>query len=146
MKHKLLSLVLGLGLLSMFAGAVGTNTAFADSKSELCSGANLDISGKTPDGCGDTSQCTDNKDDKTNYCPASKLNTLINNIVNILSVIVGVVAVIMIIYGGFRYITSGGDSGSVTTAKNTIIYALVGLVIVALAQVIVKFVLNSTKI
>lgn len=146
MKHKLLSLVLGLGLLSMFAGAVGTNTAFADSRNELCSGANLDISGNSKAGCGDTSKCTDDKEDDTNYCPASKLNTLINNVVNILSVIVGVAAVIMIIYGGFRYITSGGDSGSVTTAKNTILYALLGLVIVALAQAIVKFVLNAAKI
>ena len=49
----------------------------------------------------------------------------------------------MIIYGGFRYITSGGDSGKVTGAKNTIIYAVIGLVIVVLAQVIVKFILDK---
>ena len=49
----------------------------------------------------------------------------------------------MIIYGGMRYITSGGDSGKITSAKNTIIYALIGLVVVALAQFIVKFVLNK---
>lgn len=65
--------------------------------------------------------------------------------VNILSVVVGVVAVIMIIYGGFRYITSGGESGSVSSAKNTLIYAVVGLVIVALAQVIVHWVLSSAS-
>jgi hypothetical protein len=47
----------------------------------------------------------------------------------------------MIIYGGFRYVTSGGNDASVSGAKNTIIYALIGLVIVALAQVIVHFVL-----
>lgn len=63
--------------------------------------------------------------------------------VNILSLIVGIAAVIMIIYGGLRYITSGGDSGSVGNAKNTIIYAIVGLIIVALAQLIVHFVLNA---
>jgi hypothetical protein len=49
----------------------------------------------------------------------------------------------MIIYGGFRYITSGGDSGRVGNAKNTLIYAIIGLVIVALAQLIVHFVLNQ---
>ncbi|GAC1500709.1 MAG: hypothetical protein NVS1B10_04500 [Candidatus Saccharimonadales bacterium] len=66
------------------------------------------------------------------------------SIVKIFSIIVGVVAVIMIIYGGFRYITSGGDSGKVGSAKNSLIYAIVGLVIVALAQLIVHFVLNQT--
>ena len=71
------------------------------------------------------------------------LNSLIADIINIFSVIVGIVAVIMIIYGGFRYITSGGDSGNITTAKNTILYAIIGLVIVARAQFIVRFVLSQ---
>ncbi len=63
--------------------------------------------------------------------------------VNILSLIVGIIAVIMIVYGGLRYITSGGDSGNVGNAKNTLLYAIIGLVIVALAQLIVHFVLNA---
>ena len=65
-------------------------------------------------------------------------------IINIISILVGVVAVIMIIYGGFKYITSGGKEEGVKGAKNTILYGLIGLVIVALAQIIVKFVLNQT--
>jgi len=73
------------------------------------------------------------------------ISSLAAHLVNIFSIIVGIVAVIMIIYGGFRYITSGGDSGSVGNAKNTLIYAIVGLIIVALAQVIVRFVLSSTS-
>jgi type IV secretion system pilin len=73
-----------------------------------------------------------------------RLNATIENIVNVLSVIVGIVAVVMIIIGGFRYITSGGDSGNVAGAKNTILYAIVGLIIVALAQVIVRFVLSKS--
>lgn len=73
--------------------------------------------------------------------PEQKINQLVATIVNLFSVLVGAVAVIMIIVGGFRYITSGGDSGNVSTAKNTILYAIVGLVIVALSQFIVKFVL-----
>ena len=67
---------------------------------------------------------------------------LIVDVINIISIVVGVVAVIMIIIGGFKYITSGGDSGNVTGAKNTILYAVIGLVIVALAQIIVRFVLD----
>ncbi|MGI9027282.1 MAG: pilin [Candidatus Saccharimonadales bacterium] len=71
---------------------------------------------------------------------AEKLNQFISQVVNVISLIVGIAAVIMIIIGGFKYITSGGDSGAVTGAKNTILYAIIGLVIVALAQFIVRFV------
>jgi len=70
------------------------------------------------------------------------VTNLIRQIINILSVIVGVIAVVMIIWGGMKYITSGGESSNITSAKNTIIFAIVGLVIVALAQFIVRFVLN----
>ncbi len=77
----------------------------------------------------------------------SNITTLAQNVVNIFSIIVGAVSVIMIIYGGFRYITSGGDSGRVGNAKNTLIYAVIGLVIVALAQLIVHFVIaQSTSV
>lgn len=68
---------------------------------------------------------------------------LIKLIINIFSLIVGIVAVIMIIIGGLKYITSGGDSGNITGAKNTILYAIIGLVVVALAQFIVRFVLTK---
>jgi zinc transporter ZupT len=71
------------------------------------------------------------------------VNSVVRLIINILSVIVGVAAVIMIIIGGLKYITSGGDSAGVTSAKNTILYAIVGLIVVALAQVIVRFVLRK---
>ena len=75
--------------------------------------------------------------------PGNTLDITIANVINIISLVVGVVAVIMIIVGGFRYITSGGNQERVKSAKNTIIYALIGLVIVALAQIIVKFVLTQ---
>jgi hypothetical protein len=72
-----------------------------------------------------------------------RIQDIVTFIINIFSVIVGIVAVIMIIWGGFKYITSGGDSGNITSAKNTIIYAIIGLIIVALAQFLVKFVLDK---
>lgn len=87
----------------------------------------------------------------TNFCNSqtgtsnTDVTAIASKIVNVFSVIVGAVSVLMIIYGGFRYITSGGDSGRVGNAKNTLIYAIVGLVIVALAQLIVHFVLNFTS-
>jgi len=74
----------------------------------------------------------------------SDFSSLLQKAINIFSIIVGVIAVIMIIVGGLKYITSGGESSNVSGAKNTIIYAIIGLVVVALAQFIVHFVLNNT--
>ena len=80
-------------------------------------------------------------------CNSNSGKTVVGNVaqtaVSILAKIVGIVAVIMIIYAGFRYVTSGGESGNVSGAKNTLIYAIVGLVIVAISQLIVHYVLNS---
>ncbi len=75
----------------------------------------------------------------------SKLQGILRLVLNIFSVLVGVIAVIMIIVSGLKYITSAGDSNSVNSAKNTLLYAVVGLVVVALAQVIVKYVLAKVK-
>jgi hypothetical protein len=106
-------------------------TVSAQSKAELCRGASLGFDANKNTDCNEGG-------------PQGSIDKLIANIVNILSVIVGIVAVVMIIIGGFRYITSGGDSGSVSSAKNTVLYAIVGLIIVALAQVIVRFVLSKS--
>jgi hypothetical protein len=73
----------------------------------------------------------------------SSINDLIHSIIDIGSQIVGVIAVLVLIYGGFRYVTAGGDSGKISSAQQTIIYALVGLVVAALAQVLVRFVLSE---
>jgi hypothetical protein len=109
------------------AAYAATSTTSPDITNNLCSSADtLQVDGG---GNCDTANA------------ANQANNIIATVINIFSVVVGVVAVIMIIYGGFRYITSGGDSGKITSAKNTIIYALIGLVVVALSQFIVKFVL-----
>jgi hypothetical protein len=84
-----------------------------------------------------------NGDCTTNPNTGTDINDLITKIIDILSALVGAAAVIMLIVGGFRYVTSAGSEKSVESAKKTILYALVGLVIVALAQVIVHFVLNN---
>lgn len=81
-------------------------------------------------------------------CSEETANNSVDNIVatviNILSWIVGVAAVIMIIIGGFRYVTSNGDSNAISGAKNTILYAIIGIVVAAFAQIIVRFVLSRT--
>lgn len=78
--------------------------------------------------------------------PGSSLTDFIAKALNVLSIVVGAIAVVMIIIGGFRYVTSGGKEEGVKGAKNSILYALIGLVIVALAQIIVRFVLTRTAV
>lgn len=73
----------------------------------------------------------------------ASVNSIVSTVINIFTVLIGIVAVIMIIVAGFKYITSAGDAAKLTSAKNTLVYALVGLVVVALSQFIVKFVLNK---
>ena len=62
---------------------------------------------------------------------------------NTILYVVGVISVIMLVWGGLRYILSGGDNKKVTDAKNTILYAIIGLIIAVLAFAIVNFVLNA---
>ena len=64
-------------------------------------------------------------------------------IVNVLLFIIGAVSVVMLIYGGIRYTTSGGNANSVTAAKNTIMYAVIGLIIAIFAFAIVNFVVDQ---
>lgn len=134
---------LATGLTAILLSLSLSNVAFAqdssaappqkpDIQASTCQGAELAF----PKGQAKSNACS-----FTGSSPESKINQLVATVVNLFSVLVGVVAVIMIIVGGFRYITSGGDSGNVSSAKNTILYAIVGLVIVALSQFIVKFVL-----
>lgn len=61
-------------------------------------------------------------------------------VTNILLFIIGAIAVIMLIIGGIRYVVSGGDQSAVTAAKNTILYAIVGIVVAILAYAAVNFV------
>ena len=70
-------------------------------------------------------------------------NGVFSRITNTVLLIVGLISVIMLVYGGLRYILSGGDSKKVTDAKNTILYAIIGLIISMLAYAIVHFVLNT---
>lgn len=110
--------------------AVPATVAAADIEGSLCQGANLEVGGSKNCDSGD---------------PQGEVNDMITLVINIFSIVVGVVAVIMIIIGGLKYITSSGDSNNVTSAKNTILYAIIGLVVVALAQFVVKFVLSEVS-
>jgi hypothetical protein len=68
---------------------------------------------------------------------------IFSTITNVLLFILGAISVIMIIIGGLRYVISGGNTANVTAAKNTILYAIVGVVIALLSYAIINFVLGS---
>jgi len=78
-------------------------------------------------------------------CPADLFGPTgaFRQITNTILYIVGIIAVIMLIIGGIKYVVSGGDSKKVTDAKNTVLYAIIGLVIAVFAYAIVNFVISA---
>jgi hypothetical protein len=77
--------------------------------------------------------------------PADLFGTagVVTQITNTILYIVGAISVIMLIYGGLRYVISGGDSKKVTDAKNTVLYAIIGLIIAVLSYAIINFVIRA---
>jgi cytochrome bd-type quinol oxidase subunit 2 len=139
MIQKLKLLILSMSSLFLMAAPLAFSTAVsADSVSQnningnLCAGSNGDLTGN-----GNNANCSGTG-------ASDKVSNLITTVINIISAVVGIIAVIMIIVAGLRYVTSGGKEEGVKNAKNTILYAIIGLVVVALAQLIVHFVLNKT--
>ena len=106
---------------------------------------NLNINGSLCAGANNSTDPNGTNCDTSQAGTKDKVQSIVNQVISIFSWVVGIVSVIMIIFGGFKYITSGGDSTGVTSAKNTILFAIVGLVIVALAQIIVKFVIGTVS-
>lgn len=115
------SALLVLGLSFGAAPLLVADTVSADAKSEILSGAGA---------AGGTSGQTD-------------LSASFQSVVNIMLFIIGAIAVIVIIIGGILYVVSTGDPAKTKRAKDTILYAVVGLVVAILAYAIVNFVVSS---
>lgn len=111
-------LLIGAGLITVAAAPTATAIDLWDA----CSGANAD-----------TAVCKSKGDNVDN---------LVKNITSLLLWAIGAVSVIMIVLGGFKYVTSNGDANSIQSAKNTILYAVIGLAVAMLGQVIVQFVIK----
>lgn len=82
------------------------------------------------------------KDDIHNL-PTATPGEILHNTLGIVYWVGGVVAVIVIIIAGYMYVTSSGDAAVVARAKNTILYGIIGLVVIALAFIITQFVAGS---
>jgi hypothetical protein len=107
---------------------------YADSQSDLAAAcATAEANGsKKPAYCSATAK--DN--------PIAGDKGIINKVADVIAYIAGAVAVIMVVYGGFKYIVSNGDPQKITSARQIITYALIGLVVVLLAKLILSFVIN----
>jgi ABC-type Fe3+ transport system permease subunit len=99
----------------------------ADASSSILGGANA--------ACGNGASCN----------TSTTVPTLFKSITNTMIFVIGALSVIMIIFGGVRYVISRGDAAAVKDAKNTIIYAVAGVVVAIAAFAIVNFVIKSIK-
>jgi hypothetical protein len=87
-------------------------------------------------------QCSSNSSSAVCKAKGDTIGPMIRTVINILLYILGMVAVIMIIIGGIRYTTSNGESSAIKSAKDTILYSVVGLVVAILSYSIVNFVIS----
>jgi Type IV secretion system pilin len=129
---KYISLITTLSVVALFSGgvALAAPSTFAvdtQAKQDACAGlSQLDSS----------QNCT---------TQGSSVENLVREVVELIAIIIGVVSVIVIMFSGFRYITSGGDTNATNSARNMLIYAIVGLLIAFLAQFLASNVLNTAN-
>jgi hypothetical protein len=139
MKKKITSLFTTLALVvSSFVFAAIPLQAGAINVFQSCGSGAATTGGAPQGGTGTGSSSGD-------ICGAKgeKFEDLMKKVINTVLFVLGMIAVIMIVVGGIRYTTSNGDSAQIQSAKNTIMYAVVGLVIAILAFPIVGFVIDK---
>jgi hypothetical protein len=90
-----------------------------------------------------TANATACTDQNPSTDPISGSGGILLHATQIISYIAGAAAIILLILGGIRYITSGGDASNVKSAKDTVLYALIGIAIVVIAQTLIAFVLDK---
>jgi hypothetical protein len=109
--------------LAVAAAILSPELVAASAKTEICEGVGAVSSGGCAGG-------------------TSGLDSIIKTVIVLFSRIIGISAVLMIMYAGFKYVTAAGDSSAVGDAKKTILYAAIGLVVAAFAQAFVWFILD----
>ena len=128
-----LVLVLGVGSASVAGMAISAAPAYG-----AASNCNTDVSGSDPLTAG--ASCSQGGSQKDNLFGQGGIFTIV---ANTLIFLVGAIAVIFLIIGGLRYVVSNGDSKNVTAAKDTILYAIVGIVVAVVSFALVQFVINA---
>ncbi len=133
MKKLLLGIAVSLGLVFMPASA-----ALA-----------VDVLGPACQSAPNAAVCQDNKPgtgSDTDENPITGPNGIITKVVQILAIVIGIAAVIVLIISGLRLIVSASDSNAVATARRSILYAVMGVVVALLAQGLVTFVLSRVNV
>ena len=129
-------LLIGSASYSTYAYALdnGAESGFKSGLDESGGGSEKDCVNAGGKVSGD--KCVDGSGHATNA-----VSLMIKNIINLLIYIAGIIAVLIIVVAGMRYVTSNGDTGATSKARNEIIYAVVGLVITIMAYALVNFIL-----
>jgi Type IV secretion system pilin len=86
--------------------------------------------------------CASYRDGKNDSTTDNAILKLLKNITNILAYLAGVLAVIFVMWGGFKYITSGGDASKAASGRQTLTYALIGVIVIVISRQLIIFVLN----
>lgn len=103
-----------------------------------------DISAACSQNGSDTSPlCTGFNEGKATGSNDSPIVKIIKTVIDIMAFIGGAIAIIYVVYGGFKYITSAGNSEKAVNGRQTIIYALIGLILIVVAQQLVLFIISK---
>jgi hypothetical protein len=130
---RLRAIIIGALLLLGSLCAISVPSVYAvDVITQVCDGQN---------GIEQSQVCTDNLTNSDSN-PLFGESGILTKAINIISIIVAIVAVIIIIIAGLKFITSQGNAQSINTARNQIIYAIIGIIVAALAQGLVALVLR----
>ena len=127
MKKQLLAIVFGV---LMTVGMAGPVLAATNPYKGACAAQGQNV--------GNSSICQ-----ATGADPLTGPNGTLNKVVTALAMVAGIVSVIFVIVGGIKFIFANGDSSAVSSAKKTVIYALIGLVVAVLSREIIAFVLSK---
>lgn len=138
MKKLLLIIALSLGV---FFLQVPQASAQGIDGCDNNSATNCGVIDQSCAGVTDSTLCGSNNEQTIDDNSIFGQNGILTRGARIIAMIVGVAAVIMLVIGGIQYIISSGDSTNITNAKNTILYAIIGLVVALTAQAIILFIL-----
>lgn len=105
--------------------------------------AAVDVLQPSCEGVTDSTLCDDNKPQTLRDNGIFGQDGILRKATSLVLILVGIASVIMIIIGGFKYVISNGDSNAINSAKNTILYAVIGLIVALLAQAILVFVIGK---
>jgi hypothetical protein len=86
--------------------------------------------------------CTDDKTESAKSANDNPIADKLRNIANLIAIVAGAAAILVILIAGLQYATSDGDTNKINSAKTTVIYALVGIVVIALAAAIIDFMVS----